>query len=256
VEVNIMPIIERQGTKLFYSEAGSGRPPILFVHGFCGDHSHFAPQLAHFAPRHRVVAVDRRGHGQSDKPEQEYTIAGFADDLAWTCRELGLHRPVVVAHSMGVIGLELCARHPDLASALVMLDAPLFPPPPARQAFEGALAGMRTPAWQAVIRQFADQVAFRPGDTSERKERIVSAMCTLPQHVVVSTWGSYLAYDPTPAAEALRTPLLYVHSAMPDDVARVQKLLPDARIAEVSAGHFCQLEAPDEVNRLIERFIE
>jgi pimeloyl-ACP methyl ester carboxylesterase len=250
-----MPILERQGTKLFHTDAGSGRPPLLFVHGFGGDHSHFDPQVAHFAGNHRVVAVDRRGHGESDKPEREYTIAGFADELAWTCRELGLHRPVVVVHSMGGIGLELAARHPEVASALVLLDAPLFAPPPMRQAFEGALAGMRSPAWQDVIRSFADQVAFRPGDSSERKARIVSRMCALPQQVVASTWSHFLAHDPEPAARGTKIPLLFVHSSMPADLARLRALCPQVQIAEVASGHFCQLEAPDEVNRIIERFI-
>ena len=251
-----MPILERQGIKLFHSDAGSGRPPLLFVHGFGGDHRHFAPQLAHFARRHRVVAVDRRGHGQSDKPAQDYTIPGFADDLAWSCRELGLHRPVVVVHSMGVIGLDLCARYPDLASALVLLDAPLFPPPPVRAGFEQALAGMRTPAWQEVIRGFADQVAFRPGDQSARKAEIVAAMCALPQQVLASTWEQFLAYDPAPAARSLNLPVLYVHAAMPDDLAQVRAALPGAEVAEIAgSGHFCQLEAADQVNALIDRFV-
>jgi pimeloyl-ACP methyl ester carboxylesterase len=252
-----MPILERQGTKLFYADAGSGRPPLLFVHGFAGDHRHFAPQLAHFAARHRVVAVDRRGHGASDKPaEQRYTVPAFADDLAWTCRELGLHRPVVVVHSMGVIGLELAARFPEIASALVLLDAPLVQPPPVRQAFEGALAGMRTPAWQDVIRGFADQVAFRPGDTSARKAAIVAGMCATPQPVVVSSWESFLAYDPAPAAAAVTVPMLLVRASMPGDPAAERALLPRAQVAELTGtGHFCHLEAPDQVNTLIERFL-
>lgn len=251
-----MPILERDGTKLFYTDAGGGRPPLLFVHGFCGNHGHFAPQVAHFARGHRVVAVDRRGHGQSDRPEQDYTIAGFADDLAWTCRELGLHRPVVVLHSMGVIGLELAARYPEVASGLVLLDSPVFVPPPVRQAFEGAGAGMRTPAWKEVIRGFADQVAFRPGDTSARKAAIVEAMCALPQQVVASSWAGYLAYDPTPAARAVKVPVLAVQAAMPADVERLRAECPQLELVAVTgSGHFCQLEAPDQVNAAIERFL-
>ena len=251
-----MPILERQGIKLFHSDSGSGRPPMLFVHGFCGDHRHFEPQLAHFGQRHRVVAVDRRGHGQSDKPEQEYTITGFAEELGWTIRELGLDHPVVVVHSMGVIGVELAARHPELASALVLIDAPVFVPPQMVEAFQGALAGMRTPAWQQVVRGFADQVAFVPGDRSERKQAIVGRMCSVPQQVVVSTWANYLTHDPAPALGELRLPLLVIRSAMPVDAARLRALCPQTEFAEVAgSGHFCHLETPATVNRLIETFI-
>ena len=44
-----------------------------------------ASQFDYFGRTDRVVAVDLRGHGASDKPVQEYTVAGFADDLAWLC---------------------------------------------------------------------------------------------------------------------------------------------------------------------------
>src|SRR5690349_11559301 len=102
-----MPHLVRNGTKLAYEEAGSGGPPLLFVHGFGGSTAHFAPQLEYFKTLHRVVAIDRRGHGRSDKPEGSYTIPDIAEEVGWTVRELGLRKPVLVVHSMGAIGFEL-----------------------------------------------------------------------------------------------------------------------------------------------------
>jgi pimeloyl-ACP methyl ester carboxylesterase len=61
------------------------------------------PDPEHFGRTHRVVAVDLRGHGASDKPVQDYTIVGFADDLTWPRERLDLVKPVVVGHSMGRI---------------------------------------------------------------------------------------------------------------------------------------------------------
>jgi pimeloyl-ACP methyl ester carboxylesterase len=60
--------LRRDGVALFYDEAGGGELPLVFVHGWCCDHTYFAPQFEHFRRKHRVVAVDLRGHGQSDKP--------------------------------------------------------------------------------------------------------------------------------------------------------------------------------------------
>src|SRR6185503_15183822 len=167
----------RDGVALAYEEAGNGAPPILFVHGFGGDHTHFAPQFEYFRRNHRVVAVDRRGHGQSDKLEQAYTIEGFADDLAWLCRELGLYKPVVVVHSMGAIGLELAAHFPELPGALVILDAPFLPPPEVQANFQQMLEGLRSPAYREVLRQVADAILFLPTDDPERKARLVEALC-------------------------------------------------------------------------------
>ena len=58
-----MPEITRNGVRLNYVEAGSGGPPILFVHGFGGDARHFDAQLEHFRRAHRVVALAGTGSG-------------------------------------------------------------------------------------------------------------------------------------------------------------------------------------------------
>lgn len=56
-------------------------------------------------------------------------MPAFADDLAWMCGQLGLHRPVVVGHSLGgMVGLQLAADHPDVPAAVVALDATICPP--------------------------------------------------------------------------------------------------------------------------------
>lgn len=105
--------VKREGVRLSYLEGGSGEQALLFIHGWCCDGTLWRDQTDAFAPRHRIIAVDLRGHGDSDKPEQDYTIAGFAEDVAWLCRELELERPVIVGHSMGgVIALNVARRWP------------------------------------------------------------------------------------------------------------------------------------------------
>ena len=74
-----MQQLKRNGIALFYEEAGKGAPPIVLVHGLAGDHTFMTPQFEHFRRTHRVVSVDLRGHGQSEQPQQEYAIAGFAE---------------------------------------------------------------------------------------------------------------------------------------------------------------------------------
>jgi pimeloyl-ACP methyl ester carboxylesterase len=251
-----MQKLNRDGIMLAYEEAGNGGPPILFVHGFGGNHTHFAPQFDYFRRNHRVVAVDRRGHGQSDKPEQAYTIAGFADDLAWLCRELGLYKPVVVVHSMGVIGLELAARFPELPGALVILDAPFLPPPEVQANFRQMLEGLRSPAYQEVLRQMADTIIFLPNDNSERKARVVEALCAVPQHVLVSTWENFLGHDTEATAAACQVPVLYIGSVFPANLARFRELCPQLVAGQtVGAGHFHQFEVPEQVNAMIEHFL-
>lgn len=251
-----MPEIIRDGVRLAYDEAGQGGPPLLFVHGFGGEARHFEAQLEHFRTRHRVVAVDRRGHGRSDKPEGPYGIEAVADEVAWTARELGLHRPVLVVHSMGNIGLEVAARHPTLLSALILLDAPLFAPPPVRAAFAEVLAGLRSPAYREVIAGVCDRMIFLPTDDRQRRERLHARMLETPQSVLAATWEAFLAHDPAPAAARAKLPLLAVQAVMPLDEGRLRELCPQAMVGRtVGAGHFHQLEVAAQVNAMIARFL-
>lgn len=251
-----MPEIKRNDVRLHYEEAGSGGPPLLFVHGFGGSAEHFAAQLEHFRRRHRVVALDRRGHGRSDKPEGPYTIPAIAEEVAWTARELGLHKPVLVVHSMGVIGLEVVSQFPELASALVILDAPALPPAPVRALFEELGAGLKTPAYREVIEGVCNNLIFLPTDDKERRRRLHAGIVETQQAVLSTTWQEFLAYDPVPAASRCKLPLLYVNSVMPFDEARLRELCPQIQIGRtVGSGHMHQVEVPDQVNAMIEQFL-
>src|SRR2546421_7580614 len=118
-----MPHAEVNGLSLYYESAGEGDPALLFVHGWCCDHTAFRPQFDHFARTHAVTALDLRGCGLSDCPESGYDIPDFADDLARFCAAVGIDKPVVVGHSLGgMIAVELAARHPSVPRALVLVD--------------------------------------------------------------------------------------------------------------------------------------
>ena len=76
-----MAKIIHNGVTLAFEDRGAGKPVFVFVHGWACDRSFFAPQAEHFARRHRVVSVDLRGHGESDKPPGPYPIAAYATIL-------------------------------------------------------------------------------------------------------------------------------------------------------------------------------
>src|SRR6478752_10276576 len=80
---------------IVFDSAGAGDPHLLFLHGWCGDRSFFAPQFDHFSSAHRVVSVDLPGHGKSRAPTAN-TIEALAADVAALGRDLGLGRGVMV----------------------------------------------------------------------------------------------------------------------------------------------------------------
>ena len=94
------------GVNLAYEVAGDGEPPIVFVHGWSCDRSYLAPQFEFFAPGHAVLALDLRGHGESEKPAPDpgrYDVDVLADDVLAIAAAAGLRRPVLVGHSLGAL---------------------------------------------------------------------------------------------------------------------------------------------------------
>lgn len=256
-----MRSLRRDGVALCYEEAPGDGPPVVLVHGWCCNHRHFAPQFAHFAARgHRVVAVDLRGHGQSDAPQQDYTMQGFADDLAWLCGELRLVKPVVIGHSMGGIAtFELAGRHPDLPSAAVLVDSSVAPL--SRAGFSDIHAQLSAaPDHAALMRDYIAKALFIPTDDMTRRDAIVADMATTARHVLLSAMASVRTYDPVPAAAGIVVPCLYIAANMVplrSDPTRLRELLPNIQYGmTVGAGHFCQLEVPAQVNAMIDRFLE
>ena len=67
---------------LHHVSSGSGDPPIVFVHGFSCAHSDWDAQVAHLSPRHRTVAVDLRGHGNSPGDAMDCSVERNGADVA------------------------------------------------------------------------------------------------------------------------------------------------------------------------------
>ncbi len=119
-----MAIAELHGTSIWYEEGGAG-PPGLLLHGGLGiDHTLYRSTLTPLEARLRVVYLDHRGNGRSGRPPVEsISIEQLADDAAALARHLDLAQVVVIGHSYGgFVAQELALRHPDLVSALVLVD--------------------------------------------------------------------------------------------------------------------------------------
>ncbi|MFF4213381.1 alpha/beta fold hydrolase [Streptomyces sp. NPDC001796] len=102
---------------------GEQTPGLLLLHGLMGRASHWAPTARLLAERHRAVALDQRGHGQSDKPADGYTREAYIDDAEAALEQLGLAPAVLIGHAMGALtAWQLAAKRPDLVRALVICD--------------------------------------------------------------------------------------------------------------------------------------
>jgi len=248
-------------TQIAYTVRGRGAPPMVFVHGWCSNRTHWAAQLDHFAPRHRVLAIDRRGQGDSGPSPDGYLPARHAADLAQVMERERLGGAVVVGHAGGCgTVLTLAHRRPDLVAALALVDTYISPrtrmgrPGTAGRSPLGRLVdSLAAPdgpaAFEAMYRGF-----FSP-HAGPVAERAVGEACRVPLEVARADLAG-LAVDTEGPARRLRAPVLWLTVAAADE-ARLGGIFRDVTFGRVvGSGHFPHLEVPGQVNAMIERFVE
>ena len=253
-----MPTITHNGTKLAYEVRGSGKPAFVFVHGWTCDQSFFAAQAKHFARRHRVVSLDLRGHGASDKPQRSYPISAYVDDIVFLTNTLRLGKLVAVGHSMGGITvLELAAAHPDKVAAIVMVDpAPFVFPPELKAGVEAMVAAIEA-GNQEPRRQFIANNLFLKTSDKRLVKQVLKVMMAAPSHVAAAAMKGILAFDGRTAAARCKVPALNLAATPPLNPPHLMsEWLPTVVNGwTVGAGHFNMMEVPDQVNSMIEGFL-
>ncbi|MGE5673774.1 MAG: alpha/beta fold hydrolase [Mycobacterium leprae] len=113
----------RDGVRLAYVDFGGVGPSVLLLHGLYGRATTWSRVARWLTPHFHVVALDQRGHGQSDKPDNAYQRQFFVDDARFAIDQLGLGNTIIIGHSMGALnGWVLAAQHPELVTGLVLED--------------------------------------------------------------------------------------------------------------------------------------
>jgi pimeloyl-ACP methyl ester carboxylesterase len=115
--------VEAGGLRFHYRDWGGNGQPLLLLHGLASNARIWDLTAPLLTGGFRVVALDQRGHGLSDKPDGGYDFASVTGDLAAFVQALGLERPALAGHSWGAnVALQFAADRPDDVSALALVD--------------------------------------------------------------------------------------------------------------------------------------
>jgi pimeloyl-ACP methyl ester carboxylesterase len=209
------------------SRACNGGQPMLLLHGMSSN-ALFWRRVAAELPHRRVLALDLRGHGRSERPTAGYTAEAMAADVASAIRELMLTGLVVAGHSWGAaVALQLAASEPSLVARLVLVDGPTASLA-YRMDFDEADREMRPPApcYRRPEEIDADSERFLReawGDDLRPFARASFAATAhgwcpvLPEEGRLEMVRSLHAFRPEPLLEGLRMPTLIIAASDASD---------------------------------------
>lgn len=236
------------------SRAERGKPPVVLVHSLAGNSRQWSAQLEYLRRTRRAVALDLRGHGRSESPRNgDYSIAAMAEDIAAVVDTLGLERFVLAGHSMGGgVALVYAGKYPERVAGLVLVDpigdGKQIPPAEAKS----FLAGLES-SYDSSSQGYWTSIA---GPDSAVRDRLIVDLRATPKETVTQVLRSVMQFDPDPALGRYPGPKLSIvtpHNDMPLSLHRLGKGF--AHHVVTGTGHWIQLDKPDEINRLLDEFL-
>lgn len=248
--------------------AGDGQP-FLLVHGLASNARLWDGVSAELsAAGHRVVAVDQRGHGQSDRAGTGYGYPDVTGDLAALCQVMGLVRPVLVGQSWGGnVVIHAGALHPDAWQAIAAVDGgtislgqtfgdpqtawEALKPPPLSSQPPGAVRRMI----ESSVQDWPDgALEAQMGNFEELADGTVRPRLALADHRQIVE--EMLANDPADVCAAVPVPVLLLPvrggssewaQTKEEGVRAALEALPNGRVQWFDGAHDIHLQKPTEV---------
>jgi pimeloyl-ACP methyl ester carboxylesterase len=274
-----MSFLERSvrvnGVTLHYLDWGpADAPPVVLLHGITG-HARVWDHLAErLVPGRRVLALDQRGHGDSDAaPDDDYRVATMADDVAAFAGSLQLDRFALLGHSMGGrIAIQYAAAHAGRLERLVIVDIgpeiELAGLQRVRDMMSKSPERIESEEWAVEYIRRANPLQ----DLDLLRQRVHHGLKRLPDGEL--TWkyakglrdmmraGRRDTVDLWEPLARIPCPTLVVRGAesdilSPEVAKRMTEHLPDGRLVEISgAGHTVPADRPDDFVGHVRAFLD
>ena len=248
--------------KIHYVVAGTGRHTLVLIHGWSCNAGFWREQIPVLAGRARLIRIDLPGHGQSDKPQADYTMDYFANAVLAVMRDARVDKATLVGHSMGTpIICRVYAQAPEKVAALVAVDGLLRRPKMSHEQTEQFIGAYRTPEYREHATRFVNSMFPNPG-TEALRDRVRDEILITPQHVMLSAMeGMFASNQPAWDLSSVNVPVLAINAKSPMWTAEyesyVRSLSPktDYRVID-GPGHFLMLEKPAEFNAALIDMLE
>jgi 2-succinyl-6-hydroxy-2,4-cyclohexadiene-1-carboxylate synthase len=263
-----MPTARINGFDMYYERHGDEGEPLVLVHGYTGDVSDWWLQLDEFAPTHRLLLLDHRGHGKSSAPadRSSYTIKQMADDVEALVAHVGFERYHLLGHSMGgAVSQEIALRSPGRLLSLTLEDT--------GPTFDIGKSEVVTKIFSERLRMAEEQgmtaVANLPGLPDPphmppgRRDRERARMIAMSPDGYIGAWGALTGWPGSrDHVHTIAVPTLVIYGELdaPMIVSGMEwlaKTIPGAQEVRVpEAAHCPQFERPDIFNPAVRAHLE
>jgi pimeloyl-ACP methyl ester carboxylesterase len=246
---------------------------VLMLHGLLGHAAHWAGPARRLTTRARVLALDQRGHGHSEKPaDGPFDRDAFVADAEAAVEQLGLAPVVLIGHAMGALtAWQLAARRPDLVRAVVICDM--------RAAALGTRSRAEWRQWLAswplpfasrerARRWFAEEDPALPAPRPVRGDFFAAVMTetddgwrpAFSRRQMLAAREGWVRDAHWDELALVRCPALVVRG-LDGELGRAEaqemvRVLPRGRYADIpDAGHLAHLERPDAWREIVDSFL-
>lgn len=243
--------------KLFVDDGGAPGRPVLFIHGLGGSSRQWQAQLAHLRPTRRAVALDLRGHGDSEPAgdPSAYTLDGYVADVAAVADAVELERFVLVGHSLGAtVALEYAALNPERVAGLLLVDPNGDQTQIPDQELESFLEAL-TKDPRGEMEWYFKQILV--GSEVEVADRVLADLRLTDEAAFGPSLKSSFTTSPLPALEIYPGPRLSVVSDMNDLPYSLHNLVEDLPWKLIpGTSHWVMIDRPDELNQALDELLE
>src|SRR5262245_47017729 len=243
-----MPYNTRNGVRTYYEVSGEGFPLVL-MHANPFDRRMFIYQAAHFSTHFKVINIDLRAYGYSDKPAAPVTMVDLCDDVVAVCKQESVREAVFAGVSVGgVMGLQLGLDHPDIFKALILVGCSSQPGDRYQSRIDGY---MQQGVGKFHIHHLTDLVSKNFPQTKLGKYLLgmhteMDARLSAP--AIAEIFHALQNRDLTARLPELKMPVLIINGEFDNSLRRSKEMSTRIAGAEhrmiLGAGHACCLEDP------------
>jgi len=262
-------VLLANGIHMAYIEMGDPKgPPVVLIHGYTDNARDWVPLIPFLNEHYRLIVVDIRGHGQSDKPECCYARIDFAYDIKLLLDSLHIQKADIVGHSLGsMISQVLAEQWPDRVRKVILISSTGGPTPgtlPKKPAYDFAAEIRKQKEPIDPDSPFMVEWWASPTPVNEefiRRQRRDAAQIPLAVWLAVLEEGLGTG-DIQAALPKLKAPTLLIWGSkdpiMEEDVRQsLRDALPAAKVKVFEGlGHNPFWEKPEAVAKVINEYLD